>query len=100
MGTFALHDYLLETLGAHNVDVTTIGVEQRPALVTRTEALARSLGPSFGGLRFEEATIHQFFQTLDKRPTKIDVLVALHACDTATDDALFYGIRGQSKVIV
>jgi len=96
----ALHDYLSEILAAHNVEVVTIGVERRRALVTRTETLARSLGPFFLGLRFEEATIHKFFEDSAKRPSLIDVLVALHACDTATDDALFYGISGQSKVIV
>jgi hypothetical protein len=48
----------------------------------------------FDSLRFEAGSIHGW------RPSRLDMLIALHACDTATDEALATGIRAGASVIV
>jgi len=87
--TFALYDFLKRE---YNFDVEIIGVEQRPELVEFSNQLAKDCG--FTGLRFEQGTIDQF------QYEKVDVLIALHACDTATDDAIYQGIKADASVIV
>jgi hypothetical protein len=87
--TFALYDHLKNNLG---IDVRIKGIEERPHLVETCNAAARACG--FADLKFEAAKIDS------AELEDPDVLIALHACDTATDDALFRGIRSRSKVIV
>ncbi len=87
--TFALYDYLHEVLNLH---ATVTGVEYREDLVTLCNGIAANM--SFNNLHFVQGTIQSF------EPTSIDLLIALHACDTATDDAIFKGIRGSAKLIV
>lgn len=86
--TFALYDYL--TGLGHGVEVT--GVEMRKDLVDICNKIAGE--NDFSGLSFVEGTIAGY----DCAGT--DMLVALHACDTATDDAIFKGIRAGAKIIV
>lgn len=87
--TFAVADYLKQTLGRA---AEVIGVEFRDDLVTFCNDTARSTG--VGNLRFEQGTIENFDST------GADVLIALHACDTATDDAIAKGIAAGSELIV
>jgi hypothetical protein len=87
--TFAAHDFFK----ARGVAVEVTGVEQRADLVEQTNRVARDLGCE--GLRFEEGAIGSF-----KLPAGLDMLIALHACDTATDDALAAGVRAGAKLIV
>lgn len=87
--TFAIHD-LLRSRG---VVAGVTGVEVREDLAAFTEKIARELGCD--GLRFVRGAIGGF-----ECDGPIDVLVALHACDTATDDALFRGIRAQAPLII
>ena len=68
------------------------GVEQRPELVALCNEIAKAGG--FDGLNFVQGTIADF------DPGEVDVLIALHACDTATDDALFKGITAKAEIIV
>lgn len=68
------------------------GVEQRPELVELCNQIAQA--GNFAGLKFVHGTIADF------DPGEIDILIALHACDTATDDALFKGITGNAAIIV
>lgn len=70
-----------------------VGVEMQPGLVEQGNALAAVLG--FSELRFEAGSIESWVP-----PGGLDVLVALHACDTATDDALFQGIRSGATLLV
>jgi SAM-dependent methyltransferase len=84
--TFAIYDYLR----GRGVDIT--GVEQRSELVSLCNDIARASG--FDSLRFVKGTIADF------DPGDIDVLIALHACDTATDDALYKGIASNASIIV
>ncbi len=87
--TFALYDYLANTLKL-NAKVT--GVELRPALVENGNALAQQAG--FEKLDFITGSI----DSADLPAT--DMLIALHACDTATDQAIYRGITGNAKVII
>lgn len=68
------------------------GVEFRPDLVSLCNQIASNA--SFSNLHFTEGTIDAY----DSKET--DVLIALHACDTATDDAIFKGITGNAELIV
>lgn len=87
--TFALTDFLRHR--AIPAEVT--GIEQRPELVDLTNRVAREAG--FAELRFVPGTIASF------QPAEPpDWIVALHACNTATDDALFRGIQARSSLIV
>lgn len=85
---FALYDYLANRAGQ---TAEIIGVELRPALVADGNALARK--SHFDGLRFEAGSI------LDYDATGADAVIALHACDTATDDAIFQGIKAGAGLI-
>ena len=87
--TFALYDYLKREI---KYDVEMIGVEQRPELVEAANALAQECG--FENLKFEQGSIEEF------NYGNIDVLIALHACDTATDDAIYQGIKSDASIIV
>ncbi len=84
---FALYDYL-SGLGQ---SAEVIGVEMRPQLVSDGNAHAAASG--FAGLRFETGTI------LDYDAGGADAVIALHACDTATDDAIFQGIKAGASLI-
>ena len=87
--TFALYDYLKNVL---NLAPEVTGIEFREDLVTLCSQIAQNAG--FGGLSFREGTIEQF------DATGTNILIALHACDTATDDAIFKGIQAESDLIV
>ncbi len=87
--TFALYDYLKNKL---NLDVTVTGIELRPELVEYCTNAAKSCG--FEALQFICKPIEAYSET------KIDILIALHACDTATDDALYKGILSNSTLII
>jgi SAM-dependent methyltransferase len=69
-----------------------IGVEARPALVAAANKLARAIGAD--GLEFVAGTIDSVALPA------LDALVALHACDTATDDAIRRGIALGAKLII
>ncbi len=88
--TFALYDYLKNNLQR---DVEVVGVEFRKDLVDFCNQVAKDSG--FNGLSFVEGTIEDY-----RSEGPIDVLIALHACDTATDDAIFKGIQNESSLIV
>ncbi len=68
------------------------GIEARAELVAQSNRIAQE--HHFTGLRFETGRIAE--TTLDA----VDVLIALHACDTATDDALAQGIRAGAEVML
>ncbi|MBL8390168.1 MAG: SAM-dependent methyltransferase [Hydrogenophaga sp.] len=73
------------------------GVETRSELVEKSRALALRLG--FGRMAFLATTVQQ---ALDhpELPAQIDVVTALHACDTATDDAIAFGLAKQARFMV
>ncbi len=86
--TFAVHDFL-QQLGMH-AQVT--GVELRPALVDLCNETATKL--ALNGLRFEQGDVQHF------QARGVNVMIALHACDTATDYAIHMGIRTGAEIIM
>ena len=87
--TFAIHDYLRNTLKAEG-QVT--GVELREDMVTLcNNAAARLEHP---GLTFQHGDVRTV------APVELDVMIALHACDIATDYAIHMGIRSGAAIIM
>jgi SAM-dependent methyltransferase len=87
--TFALYDYLHNVL---KLDTKVTGVEFREDLVSLCNGIAGNSG--FERLDFVPGTIENY--AVDS----IDLLIALHACDTATDDAIYKGIKANAGLIV
>ncbi len=87
--TFALYDYLTNTM---QLKPTVTGVEMRQGLVDTCNAIALQAG--FGQLNFITGSI----DTAELPDT--NMLIALHACDTATDQAIYRGIKANAKVII
>lgn len=87
--TFAAHDYLTTVRGISS-EIT--GVEMRSELVDLCNGIAER--SEFCGLKFVQGTIADF------DPGETDILIALHACDTATDDAIYKGITSNAAIIM
>lgn len=87
--TFALYDYLTNVL---KLETVVTGVEFRPDMVELCNNIAQKTG--FKNLDFTEGTIENYDST------DTNILIALHACDTATDDAIYKGITAQADLIV
>lgn len=87
--TFALHSYLVQN---YNNDLKTVGVEIREDLVNKCNAIARK--NEFKGLSFELGSIDEF------NIGTTDIVIALHACDIATDMAIAKGVESNAKYIV
>ncbi len=91
---FILYDLFFKALN----DASHIyGIETREELVTHSRELAQLLG--FGGMSFLNLSVADSIVS-DKLPAKVDVVTALHACDTATDDAINFALKKQAKHIV
>ena len=73
------------------------GVEARVELVEKSRALASRLG--FDRMRFLDQTIEQSLET-NELPSRVDLVTALHACDTATDDVLRFALARQARFVV
>lgn len=73
------------------------GIETREELVKSSEELAKRL--RFGGMSFLNLSVAESI-TSDKLPATIDVVTALHACNTATDDAIHFALEKKAKYIV
>ena len=87
--TFALYDYLKNKI---NLSATVTGIELRQELVTKCNEIA--LAANFENLHFKAGTIQEAVLA------DTDILIALHACDTATDEAIYSGIKINAKVII
>ena len=87
--SFALHYYLNAKLG---IACELIGVDRNAELIARNGEKAAELGAD--SIRFETASIDAFVP-----PRPPDIVVALHACDTATDAALAQAIHAEAKLI-
>ncbi|MEO6409850.1 MAG: SAM-dependent methyltransferase [Burkholderiaceae bacterium] len=91
--TFALHDHLQHRLGRRP---QVRGVELRADLVALGNATVQRLG--IEGLAFELGDVRE--QDGATEAASIDVMIALHACDTATDRAIHLGVRAGAAVIL
>jgi hypothetical protein len=95
---FILYDLFFNV--AHRAEKTSghvYGIETRPELVAKSRELASRLGfarMSFLNLSVQEATAS------DQLPPVVDIITALHACDTATDDAIAFGLARQARHMV
>ena len=85
--TFAAHQYLR----AQGIPVHVIGIDIRPAARDRNNEIAQQLGIS-ASIEFRAEEIG------DTTLTKADIAIALHACDTATDDAIAWAINSQARL--
>lgn len=87
--TFAVHDYFADQL---NVKTQVTGVELRQGLVDLCNKTATDL--SLSGIKFEQGDVQHF------KAQGINIMIALHACDVATDYALHMGIRTGAEIIM
>lgn len=87
--TFAIHDWLRNSKG---IAAQVTGVELRPELVRLCNDTVANLG--IEGLRFEEGDIRGY------QTESLNVMIALHACDVATDYAIHLGIRAGADIIM
>ena len=87
---FILYDLCLKKQGSGRV----FGIETRPELVERSRALADQLG--FARMAFLNISAADSAHS-DALPDRIDMVTALHACDTATDDAIAFGLARNAR---
>jgi hypothetical protein len=90
---FILYDLYFKPLGRGHI----YGIETRRDLVDKSRELAKRLG--FDRMSFLNVAAADAAD-LQALPEQIDVVTALHACDTATDDAIAFGLRKQAKHMV
>ncbi len=90
---FILYDLILKSRPTGRV----FGIETRPELVDKSQDLARQLG--FERMSFLNLTVEQSIAA-PELPDRIDVVTALHACNTATDDAIRFALAKQAEFIV
>ena len=90
---FIIYDLFFKALGSGHI----YGIEMRRELVAASTALAHRLG--FERMQFLNLSVAESAHS-QALPTQIDVVTALHACDTATDDAIAFGLQKQAKYMV
>ncbi len=76
---------------------TVFGIETRDDLVAKSRELARKL--KFDRMEFLNLSVEESISSPSLPPT-VDIVTALHACDTATDDAIRFAVRRQAKYVV
>ena len=92
--TFALYEYLTTH---YDKKIVMEGVEIHPELVLKINDIiekCKDTRPCVSTIHFVQNSIEEY------KPSNLDVLIALHACDTATDDAILKGIRNNAKLII
>jgi Methyltransferase domain len=96
---FILYDlfFKLQTQRGGKPPGRVIGVEVRDELVQRSTALAQQFG--FSGMQFLNLSVAAS-EASQQLPQRIDIVTALHACDTATDDAIAFGLAHQVQHLV
>lgn len=90
---FIIYDLFFRERGAGHV----YGIETRADLVEKSRLLAERLG--FDRMSFLNLTVAASASAADL-PAQIDVVTALHACDTATDDAIAFGLAKKARFMV
>ncbi|MDB5763122.1 MAG: SAM-dependent methyltransferase [Herminiimonas sp.] len=91
---FILYDLFFKTL---NNASRIYGIETRDELVKKSQELAERL--DFPGMSFLNLSVAESIGS-DRLPEKIDVVTALHACNTATDDAIHFALKKQARFMV
>jgi hypothetical protein len=90
---FILYDLFYKELATGHI----YGIETREELVIKSRELAERLG--FGRMTFLNLSVAASAASAEL-PEKIDVVTALHACDTATDDAIRFALQKKAQFIV
>ena len=90
---FILYDLYFKALGRGHI----YGVETRADLVEKSRVLAEKLG--FERMSFLNVSVAESAEAKEL-PPQIDVVTALHACDTATDDAIAFGLEKKARAMV
>jgi len=91
---FILYDLFFKALndGSH-----IYGIETREELVQKSQELARKL--DFPGMSFLNLSVAESTRS-DLLPERIDIVTALHACNTATDDAIHFALQKRARFMV
>jgi hypothetical protein len=92
---FILYDLFFKHLPLNTFHI--YGVENRTELVEKSKELAKRLG--FSGMSFLNLSVSDSIGS-DTVPNNIDIVTALHACNTATDDAIRFALNKNAKHIV
>ena len=90
---FIVYDLFFKVLGVGHV----YGIETRAELVAKSRELATRLG--FDRMSFLNVSVAESASS-DQLPTQVDIVTALHACDTATDDAIAFGLQKKAQYMV
>lgn len=90
---FILYDLLMKQQLAGQV----IGIETRAELVEKSKALAAECG--YDRMKFEHLTVEESISS-NSLPETVDIVTALHACNTATDDAIQFGLKKKANYMV
>ncbi|WP_153110871.1 class I SAM-dependent methyltransferase [Propionivibrio limicola] len=90
---FILYDLFFKAQSAGRI----FGIETRPELVEKSRELAHRLG--FARMDFLNLSVEQSIDS-PELPEQIDIVTALHACDTATDDAIRFALHKQARFMV
>ncbi len=90
---FILYDLCIKNRASSEI----VGIESRPELVEKSRELAARLG--FERMRFLPCTVEDSL-TSPELPAQVDVVTALHACNTATDDAIRFALTKEARHIV
>lgn len=90
---FILYDLFMKQQPSGQV----VGIETRAELVQQSQALAAQL--SFSRMDFQHLSVEESI-TSHTLPAHVDIVTALHACNTATDDAIKFGLEKQAKYMV
>jgi hypothetical protein len=91
---FILYDLFFKSV---NDGSMIYGIETRDELVSKSEELAKRLG--FPGMAFLNLSVAESIAS-ERLPQRIDVVTALHACNTATDDAIRFALQKRARFVV
>jgi hypothetical protein len=94
---FIIYDLFLKARETEHISGHIYGIETREELVSKSQQLAAKLG--FARMSFLNLSVEESIHS-PQLPEQIDVVTALHACDTATDDAIKFALHKQAKFIV
>ena len=87
--TFAVHQFLT----SKNIPIQVVGIDNRSEFREKNSEIAKKLGIS-KTIQFKVESIS------DTTETSADIAIALHACDTATDDAISWAVKSKAKLLL
>ncbi len=90
---FILYDLFMKQMKSGEI----YGIETREELVTKSQELAQKL--KFNRMKFLKLSVEDSI-TSTALPESVDVVTALHACDTATDDAIKFALKKKARFVV